>query len=122
MILGGDWQLPTKEIWVALYGANTNTVNWGPNGDKTFDTISGIQGMKITKKDDSNTYLFLPAAGQVLGSTFYHDNTLGYYWSGTAVWSTAAYFLTFKSGNVDALSDSRASGFPVRPVRLVAVD
>ena len=123
VILGGDWQLPTKEIWVALYGANTNTVNWGPNGDKTFDTISGIQGMKITKKDDSNTYLFLPAAGQVLGMTFYHDNTLGYYWSGTAVGRTAAYFLTFKSGNVDALhSDSRASGFPVRPVRLVAVD
>ena len=78
--------------------------------------------MKITKKDDSNTYLFLPAAGQVLGITFSHDNTLGYYWSGTAEWNTAAYFLTFKSGNVDALSDSRASGFSVRPVRLVAVD
>ena len=123
VILGGNWQLPTKEIWVALCDANTKTVNWGPNGDKTFDTISGIQGMKITKKDDSNTYLFLPAAGQVLGITFYHDNTLGYYWSGTAVWSTAAYFLTFKSGNVDAqLYDSRASGFSVRPVRLVAVD
>ena len=80
--------------------------------------------MKISKKDDSNTYIFLPAAGQVLGITFYHDNTIGYYWSGTAVWGATAYSLNFDSGSVDAQhdKDSRASGFPVRPVRLVAVD
>ena len=27
-ILGGDWQLPTKDIWWALRNANTKTVNW----------------------------------------------------------------------------------------------
>ena len=115
--------MPTKEIWVALYGANTNTVNWGPNGDKTFDTISGIQGMKISKKDDSKTYIFLPAAGYVTGYFFKEVGSIFYYWSGTANSIPNAYDLTFWNGSVTAQDCSRREwGFSVRPVRLVAVD
>ena len=62
-ILGGDWQLPTTEIWKALWDANKNKVYWGPDGNMRYNTISGIKGMKISKKDDPNTYIFLPAAG-----------------------------------------------------------
>ena len=123
VILGGDWQLPTKEIWVALYGANTNTVNWGPNGDKTFDTISGIQGMKITKKDNSNTYIFLPAAGYVAGIYFKDVGSIGRYWSGTAgTASNDAYILRITDVSVLAQNNyNRHFGLPVRPVRLVEV-
>ena len=124
-ILGGDWQLPTKEIWGALCNANQDKVYWGPNnGDKTLETISGIQGMKITKKDDSNTYIFLPAAGYVRATSFEQVGSYGRYWSGTAgTTSNDAYFLRITSGSVMVQPNYyRYFGLPVRPVRLVAVD
>ena len=120
VILGGAWQLPTTEIWGALYNANQNKVYWGPNnGDETLETISGIQGMKITKIDDSKTYIFLPAAGYVTGYVFTDVGSIFYYWSGTAS-STGAYDLTFWKGRVTAQDSSyRQFGYSVRPVRLV---
>ena len=119
-ILKGNWQLPTKEIWVALYDANQVKVYWGPNnGDKTLETISEIKGMKISKIDDSNTYIFLPAAGWVSGLYFKEVGSIFYYWSGTAS-STGAYDLTFWNSIVSAQDSSyRHLGFSVRPVRLV---
>ena len=128
-ILGGDWQIPTTEIWQALYDANTKMVNWEFYGNKVSETI--VQGMKISKKDDSNTYIFLPAGGQVGrgendGTSFYYVNLKGYYWSGTASYpNTGAYSLNFSfimqsvnpKGNF-----GRYYGYLVRPVRLVAVD
>ena len=122
VILGGDWQLPTTEIWVALYNANQNKVYWGPNnGDETLETISGIQGMKISKKDDSNTYIFLPAAGWVNGTRFEDVGSIFYYWSGSAS-SNGAYDLTFWNSHVTAGGFvERQFGFSVRPVRLVEV-
>ena len=122
-ILGGDWQLPTTEIWKALWDANTKTVYWGPDGNKRYDTISGIKGMKISKKDDSNTYIFLPAAGYVGSASNYLVGDYGYYWSGTAYSNYISYCLYFKSVEVNAQKNhDRGFGCPVRPVRLVAVD
>ena len=127
VILGGAWQLPTTEIWGALYNANQDKVYWGPNnGDKTLETISEIQGMKITKIDDSKTYIFLPAAGYVHGTYFQVVGSEFYYWSGTAsstASSNGAYDLTFWNSHVSAGDSSdRHLGFSVRPVRLVPVD
>ena len=124
VILGGDWQLPTTEIWVALYGANNDKVYWGSDGNKGLETISEIKGMKITKKDDSNTYIFLPAAGYVSKDTFFFVGSGGYYQSGTASSSTKAYCLEFNKNNyvLEQSSSLRYLGHPVRPVRLVPVD
>ena len=128
-ILGGDWQIPTTEIWQALYDANTKMVNWEFYGNKVSETI--VQGMKISKKDDSNTYIFLPAGGQVgrgesNGTSFYYVNSKGYYWSGTASDpNTGAYSLNFSFifESVYPKGDfGRYYGYLVRPVRLVAVD
>ena len=121
-ILGGDWQLPTKEIWVALYNANQNKVYWGPDGNKKFNTINGINGMKISKKDDSNTYIFLPAAGYVGRSSNYLVGDYGCYWSGTAYSGTKPYQLYFSRGFAKTQDYLRSFvGMPVRPVRLVEV-
>ena len=129
VILGGDWQIPTTEIWQALYDANTKMVNWEFYGNKVSETI--VQGMKISKKDDSNTYIFLPAGGQAgqgenMGTSFYNVGSKGNYWSGTAADpNTGAYCLNlnfifqsvYPKGNF-----GRYYGYLVRPVRLVAVD
>ena len=119
VILGGNWQLPTPDIWVALWNANNTTVNWGNNGDMKF--IGEENGMKITKKDVSGTHLFLPAAGYVFRIWSYDVGSCGHYWSGTVYSSAAAHFLYFKSGIVsDQYKDGRNYGVSVRPVRLVA--
>ena len=127
VILSGDWQLPTKDIWVALYGANTKTVNWGPNGNQALETISGIQGIKISKKEDSNTYIFLPAAGRFHETSSENVGAHGYYWSGTAeeimsYGDAYSYSLYFESVTLRAQNaDNRYYGLSVRPVRLVEV-
>ena len=123
-ILGGDWQLPTKDIWWALRNANTKTVNWETDGNGNFwEQLSKNKGIKITKKGESGTYLFLPYAGIFRGTEFYEYN--GKYWSGTAAYSGNAYVLSFNRIEITPESTSvcdRYLGCQVRPVRLVAVD
>ncbi len=118
VILGGDWQLPTKDIWVALT-SSSYTWTW---------TSSSINGMEV--KNNSTNYsifysIFLPAAGYVNGTLFNDVGSCGFYWSGSARWDTNnlsknAYCLYFCSDDVNAQSHSRRyCGFSVRPVRLV---
>ena len=115
--------MPSEEIWGALYNANQVKVYWGPNnGDKTLETISEILGMKISKIDDSNTYIFLPAAGGY-GIEFVQVGDFGPYWSGTAKSSTEPYYLYFGRGAAAPKYSQYLYyvGLPVRPVRLVEV-
>ena len=121
-ILGGDWQLPTVDIWIALRNANTKTVNWETTADGGFwEKSSENKGIKITKKDEPGTYLFLPYAGIFRGTEF--DKYAGKYWAGTAVYSPKAYILSFTRMDTDLDPKSvypRCLGCQVRPVRLVA--
>ena len=107
VILGGDWWIPTQAIWEAL--VNIPTKGW--DSEKRY---------KFTNNDQN---LFLPAAYYVNGTSFVAVGFAGYYWSGTATSSTSAYYLQlYSGGNVSAdLASDRFCGFPVRPVRLVAV-
>ena len=125
-ILGGDWQLPTRDIWIALRNANNNKVYWETTADGGFWEKSSIninKGIKITKKDEPGTYLFLPYAGIFNGTGFNEYN--GTYWAGTAAYSPRAYILSFTRMDSDLDPKStypRCIGCQVRPVRLVAVD
>ena len=120
-ILGGDWQLPTRDIWWALRDANNNKVYWETNGNGDFwESSSENKGIKITKKGEPGTYLFLPYAGKFSGTEF--DEYAGKYWSGTAAYSGDAYVLSFMRGEITPKSTSSYSrhlGCQVRPVRLV---
>ena len=121
-ILGGDWQLPTKDIWWALRDANNNKVYWETNGNGDFwESSSENKGIKITKKGEPSTYLFLPYAGKFSGTKF--DEYAGKYWSGTVAYSGDAYVLSFMRGEITPKATSsypRHLGCQVRPVRLVA--
>ena len=107
-ILKGDWRIPTTEIWAAL-------VN---NSTKVWDSTN--KGYKFTKNSQT---LFLPAAGNVWGTSFENVGSSGRYWSGTtASLQENAYYLNFDNVNLYAQDKgSRNQGFPVRPVRLVEV-
>ena len=121
-ILGGDWQLPTKDIWWALRDANNNKVYWETNGNGDFwESSSKNKGIKITKKGEPDTYLFLPYAGKFSGTKF--DEYAGKYWSGTAAYRGDAYVLSFMRGEItpeSTYSYPRHLGCQVCPVRLVA--
>ena len=117
-ILGGDWQLPTKEIWEKL----TSSYNWSWNDISSTTTK---KGMEVKNKSTSKS-IFLPAAGDVFETSFRSVRTHGYYWSGTAsaAYSSDAYRLHFASNFTppEQSSSYRYFGSSVRPVRLVPVD
>ena len=108
-ILGGGWQIPTKTIWEELKSKMNNLTKKGFNSER--------KGYEFVNNDQT---LFLPAAGEVDGTSFNYVGSYGEYWSGTAYSSTDAYYLSFdESGfNVQIIYD-RYCGYSVRPVRLV---
>ena len=107
-ILGGGWQIPTQAIWYAF-------VNYSIS--KGWD--SSKKGYKFENNDQT---LFLPAAGEVDGTSFKYVGSYGEYWSGTAYSSTDAYYLSFNESGFDAqIIYGRYCGYSVRPVRLVEV-
>ena len=114
-ILGGDWQLPTKEIWEKL----TSSYNWTW---KNEISTTRKKGMEVKNKSTSKS-IFLPAAGFVNEKSFHSVRAYGYYWSGTAgIWSSDAYRLNFANQYTpDQSSAYRFFGLSVRPVRLVEV-
>ena len=114
-ILGGDWQIPTKEIWSTLCNTTNYTWEW-------ITHSNGYNGREV-KNNTTGVTLFLPAAGYFYGTVPHFEGSIGNYWSGTAYSSTNAYYLNVYSGNVSSQNNYyRHNGFSVRPVRLVAVE
>ena len=84
---------------------------------------SNIKGIKITKNNDTSTYLFLPAAGDISGKNFGGVGTNLHYWTGSSASDTWAYYLYFNGATVyPEYSFERYMGFTIRPVRLVEVE
>ena len=128
-ILGGDWQMPSAEIWRMMFNAsNGSTTTWKDNLNCSFTTIDNVKGLKVAKKDDDNTYIFLPIGGHFNCDTYY-DNTAGYYWSGSAYSPDAnnhvqGQYLFFQYDNDYSIRPSKYLnylGFLIRPIRLVPV-
>lgn len=122
LILGGNWQIPTKEIWSKLIESNQTLVNWGNSGNKTYDTIDGIKGLKISKCEYDETYIFLPAASDIYQTKCFQPGTYTNYWSSNAKSEVAAYNLgCLNDGIVTNYIHWRSYGLPIRPIRLVEV-
>ncbi|MCI6337708.1 MAG: hypothetical protein MR802_07195 [Prevotella sp.] len=113
-ILGGDWQLPTTEIWKALYNTKSYSWDW-----TTKDSKNG----RVVKNKSTNYSIFLPAAGYVASDLFFSVGLYGHYWSGTANSIDSAYSMYFYNDDVRAQDPYylREIGLSVRPVRLVEV-
>ncbi|MBQ8059698.1 MAG: hypothetical protein IJ199_07750 [Prevotella sp.] len=112
---GADWRMPTTEEMKALYDNTTST--WTANYNNT-----GIAGRIFTGKGDyANSYLFLPAAGYFLGTSYLNGGSDGFYWSSTLDSSQDGRRLYFFSGNVNPQNyNNRYFGFSVRAVRAVS--
>lgn len=108
-LMGEGYRMPTKEEIDELKD----------NTDHEVVTINDVKGMKFSKKDDVNTYIFIPFAG------YYNSNRgsflgVGSYsglWSSTLHEFASAYMLYCDSdGNVNTTSDARYFCHTVRAV------
>lgn len=105
-ILGGDWQLPPREVWIALCESTT-----------AEKVSTGTPGFKFTKNDKT---IFLPAAGNVVYTSSYNVGLCGYYWSVQDYTNRLAWNLYFTETSASPIvSDIRYHGFTIRPVRLI---
>ena len=115
---GGDWVMPTKTEWQALY-VNT-TFTWTANYNNT-----GVAGYEVKGKDAyASKSIFLPAAGCFYGTSVLSVGSDGYYWSSSLYTGTPAYayLLNFNSDDVNPAGyGSRYYGRSVRPVLRMAI-
>ena len=114
-ILGGEWQLPIQEIWQALSDKNVFRRSWTTQG--------GFNGYQLTNASDDSKSLFLPAAGNITGTSPINMSLSGSYWSATANSVSSVRCLYLYNGSFDWQNGkSRYYGLTIRPVRLVAVE
>ena len=114
-IIGGEWQIPSKEVWQELIRQNgTNDIytrEWQSNYS------NNISGYKVTKSTE--TSLFLPVTGNIINSAW--DNKReAHYLSNTGSLNEKNYRL-YVSGNIFNPNDNnnRFPGLPIRPVRMI---
>ena len=103
---GGSWRMPTKAECQEL----VDNCIW------EWTTHNGVDGKKVTGPNGNN--IFLPAAGDRLGSSLGSAGEGGDYCSSTPGESDSncAYSLIFNSGNQYVLWVDRSLGLSVRPV------
>ena len=120
VILHGDWQLPTKNIWVNLKEV-CRTMNYSAY----FTPINGCKGCQVMRMTGNIQYIFLPAAGHIAQTWFNSYGSKGYYWTGTAYGGELAWFMGFDPNyginDMETTWYLRSWGYSVRPVRLVEV-
>ena len=114
---GSDWRMPSMDQCDELINSEYTTTEW--------TTVNGVNGMKITSKVDGYTdkSVFLPAAGYH-NNNFWYANYECYYWSRTLPYPVgnpeSAQSLKYyqRSGRAGTSTESRSTGFSVRPVRI----
>ena len=101
---GDIWRMPTQyEMRELLYRCS-----W------EWTTQNGINGHKVT--GPNGNFIFLPATGYRLGSSFYNAGSNGYHWSSTSLdYNYYAYYL-FYDGSDYVSYCNRYRGQTVRPV------
>lgn len=110
---GGNWQMPTNEIMYSL--CNDCVWTWIP--ESPDNGFGGHAGYKISNKEKSSSYIFLPAAGYCGRSGPEHIGDCGDYWScSLSSKSHDARELYFKSASHQPYYSIRYFGFPIRPI------
>lgn len=111
VILGGNWRMPTKTEMEEL----RDNCTW------TWTTLKGVNGYQITSNKTGFTTqsIFLPAAGDMQGTTLSYAGSYGNYWSSSLREEDCRDAWAFDFGQSDysvAIYGNRYYGFPIRPV------
>ena len=102
---GGSWRMPTKLEFQEL----VDNCKW------IWTTENDIKGYKVT--GPNGQFIFLPAAGYVIGPSLFNENSDGSYWSSAPEDLQNAYGLSFGSSGTHRVSwFNRYYGRSIRPV------
>ena len=134
--MGGNWRMPTFDEYVELL-LNTDIylvptdgeeiqgtaqeqsgrvqINWASQVKETF------KGVKLYKKGDKQTYMFVPASGDANEGSMQNVGKVGYLWSSSRDSSgnipfQSARFFYFGKYNGGLSYVGRYAGYPVRGV------
>lgn len=104
---GDGWRMPTYQEASDLINEAYTTCE--------LTKQRGVEGVKITSKSNGNS-IFLPTAGEIVGSGIYWAN-YAHYWTSTLYTgdSSRAMMLCYPRDSLNALL--RSYGLPIRPVR-----
>ena len=106
---GGTWRMPTRYEMEEL----VEECEW----ECIEAEVNGISGCRVT--GPNGNHIFLPAAGNRVGSSLNLDGSDGYYWSSTPHDDSLDYF-AYRLGFFDGIEyvyyDDRYCGRSVRPV------
>lgn len=107
-ILGGDWQIPTSDIFTTILTSDNFTKKLTTNG------------CKITNKN-TNASIFFPATGYYNGTICSSSGTIGNYWLSDLndAESAKEFYFTDTNNNIIVSHDKRYYGYVIRPIRLV---
>ena len=111
----GKAHMPTSKQFKELYDNTKHEWIEDFNG-------SGVNGRKFTSRIDTSKYIFIPASGSRLGSSFYGQGIGGYVWSSSldAEDNGCAWDLHFDSDNISGIYynfyRNRYRGYAVRGV------
>ena len=106
--MGGDWHIPTPSQIQELLDNTTST----------WSTLDDVNGRLFTSKKDSSKSIFIPAAGDALGSSVYINGRYGNIWSSMLSTYGVNYgqYLYFNSDAIYPFSLFRFNGSSVRGV------
>ena len=110
--LAGNWRMPTGDEFDELLATKGNE-----NYKWKWTSIKGHKGWKITFLVNKQS-IFLPAAGDRLGTSLFDVGSSGYYWSSflDADYPKGAWNFLLDSKEVNMARSYRYAGFSVRPV------
>lgn len=109
---GDQWRIPTRDEWRELIN----------NCEFTWTGMNGVTGAVVTSRINGNS-IFLPAAGNMVGSEHTHDQLGCFYWTSTEYeQSDITQECRNYRANIDASNRSAEGydypdvGFSIRPV------
>ena len=131
--MGGNWRMPTLEEYKELC-LNTDIYLVPSEGEEIKGTAQDegesfninwtsrpegtLKGVKFYKKDDKQTYMFVPAAGHAYGGSMPSVGQNGFLWSSSRNSAAVqdAMDLNFNANQGLVITNNRVDGFSVRGV------
>ena len=127
--MGGNWRMPTSEECEELC-LNTDIYLVPTEGEEIQGTVQGrfiiwaspvegtLKGVKFYKKGDKQTYMFVPASGNVDDGSVQYVGQYGGLWASSLHSSVVQHALHFRFNASDGYvsDDLRYVGLPVRGV------
>lgn len=105
--LGTPWRMPSAAEFQELLN----------NCAHIWTTLNGMNGLLLTSNANGKT-LFLPAAGDGVGTSINNRGVFGLYWTSTFFSAPNARYMYFNNSEVNAeSSNQRRYGFAVRAVK-----